>query len=137
MQVCIADVAATGVDLRIPGALDQIAANFQQRLSGGATDVGSQTRTVLNVARQAGGAPGAALLEAARGFTAGNDRAAGNGSLMRTGIVALTHLGDAAEMAEAATAVSALTHPDPDCADACVLCYGRALDCRCERADGP
>ncbi|MFI6358226.1 ADP-ribosylglycohydrolase family protein [Streptomyces sp. NPDC050743] len=125
MQLCIADVAATGADLRTPEALDQIAANFQQWLSGGATDVGSQTRTVLDAARRAGGAPGAALSEAARGFTAGNDRAAGNGSLMRTGIVALAHLGDAAEMAEAATAVSALTHPDPDCADACVLwCSG-------------
>ncbi|MFD7001575.1 ADP-ribosylglycohydrolase family protein [Streptomyces mirabilis] len=125
MQVCIADVAATGADLRTPGALDQTAANFQQWLSGGATDVGSQTRTVLDAARRASGAPGAALLEAARGFTAGNDRAAGNGSLMRTGIVALAHLGDAAEMAEAATAVSSLTHPDPDCADACVLwCSG-------------
>jgi ADP-ribosylglycohydrolase len=44
---------------------------------------------------------------------------------MRTGIVALGHLGDAVEMAEAAIAVSALTHPDPDCADACVLwCSG-------------
>ncbi|MFE0546557.1 ADP-ribosylglycohydrolase family protein [Streptomyces sp. NPDC058891] len=125
MQLCIADVAATGADLRTSEALDQIAANFQQWLSGGATDVGSQTRTVLDAARRAGGAPGAALLEAARGFTAGNDRAAGNGSLMRTGIVALAHLGDVAEMAEAATAVSALTHPDPDCADACVLwCSG-------------
>ncbi|KUJ38408.1 ribosylglycohydrolase [Streptomyces sp. NRRL F-5122] len=125
MQVCIAEVAATGADLRTPEALDQIAANFQQWLSGGATDVGSQTRTVLDVARRAGGAPGAALSEAAREFTTGNDRAAGNGSLMRTGIVALAQLADAEEMAEAATAVSALTHPDPDCADACVLwCSG-------------
>jgi ADP-ribosylglycohydrolase len=125
MQVCIADVAATGADLRTPEALDRIAANFQQWLSGGASDVGSQTRVVLHGALRVGGSPGAALLEAARGFTAGRDRAAGNGSLMRTGIVALAHLGDAVEMAEAATAVSALTHPDPDCADACVLwCSG-------------
>lgn len=125
MQVCIAEVAATGADLRAPEALDAIAANFQRWLGDGASDVGQQTRTVLNAARGAGGAQGAALLDAARSFTADNDRAAGNGSLMRTGIVALAHLGDLAAMAEAATAVSALTHPDPDCADACVLwCSG-------------
>ncbi|MGW7258691.1 ADP-ribosylglycohydrolase family protein [Streptomyces sp. NPDC054834] len=125
MQVCIAEVAAGGADLRTPEALDAIAVNFQGWLSGGASDVGAQTRAVLSAARRAPGAPGAALLDAARLFTAANERSAGNGSLMRTGIVALGHLGDAFEMAEAATAVSALTHPDPDCADACVLwCSG-------------
>ncbi|MEU5591493.1 ADP-ribosylglycohydrolase family protein [Streptomyces sp. NPDC020298] len=125
MQVCIAEVAATGADLRTPQALDAIAGNFRRWLDGGASDVGSQTRAVLQAAGRASGAPGAAMLEAARHFSAGHDRSAGNGSLMRTGIVALAHLGDAGAMAEAAVAVSALTHPDPDCADACVLwCSG-------------
>ncbi|MGW9496164.1 ADP-ribosylglycohydrolase family protein [Streptomyces prasinus] len=125
MQVCIADVAATGADLRAPEALDAIAANFQRWLREGASDVGNQTKAVLNAAGRAPGAPGAAMLEVARSFTAAKANSAGNGSLMRTGIVALAHLGDAAEMAEAAVAVSALTHPDPDCADACVLwCSG-------------
>ncbi|MET8288369.1 ADP-ribosylglycohydrolase family protein [Streptomyces sp. NPDC005132] len=125
MQVCIARVAAGGADLRTPEALDAIATNFQGWLSGGASDVGSQTRAVLGAAGRAPGAPGTAMLDAARLFNTANERNAGNGSLMRTGIVALAHLGDAAEMAEAATAVSALTHPDPDCADACVLwCSG-------------
>ncbi|MEU9247114.1 ADP-ribosylglycohydrolase family protein [Streptomyces sp. NPDC048385] len=65
------------------------------------------------------------MLGAARDYAAHHPQSAGNGSLMRTGIVALAHLGDAAAMAEAAVAVSALTHPDPDCADACVLwCSG-------------
>ncbi|WP_112466841.1 ADP-ribosylglycohydrolase family protein [Streptomyces triticisoli] len=125
MQVCIADVAATGADLRAPEALDAIAANFQRWLREGASDVGNQTKAVLNAAGRAPGTPGAAMLEVARSFTAAKANSAGNGSLMRTGIVALAHLGDAAEMAEAAVAVSALTHPDPDCADACVLwCSG-------------
>ncbi|GHD87285.1 ADP-ribosylglycohydrolase family protein [Streptomyces naganishii] len=125
MQVCVAEVAATGADLRTPEALDAVAANFRRWLAGGASDVGAQTRTVLGAAERAPGSPGAALLAAARDFSDGNDRAAGNGSLMRTGVVALAHLGDAVEMAEAARAVSALTHPDPDCADACVLwCAG-------------
>ncbi|MGW1534215.1 ADP-ribosylglycohydrolase family protein [Streptomyces aureus] len=125
MQVCVAQVAATGADLRSPGALDAIADGFQGWLSGGASDVGAQTKAVLNSARRGGGTSGAALREAAREFTAGKTHSAGNGSLMRTGIVALAHLGDATVMAEAAIVVSALTHPDPDCADACVLwCSG-------------
>ncbi|MFB7115282.1 ADP-ribosylglycohydrolase family protein [Streptomyces sp. NPDC056291] len=125
MQVCITEVAATGADLRTPEALDAVAANFQRWLSGGASDVGNQTKAVLNAAGRAPGAPGAAMLETARSFTAAKANSAGNGSLMRTGIVALAHLGDVAAMAEAAVAVSALTHPDPDCADACVLwCSG-------------
>ncbi|MFJ4982361.1 ADP-ribosylglycohydrolase family protein [Streptomyces sp. NPDC088732] len=125
MQVCIAEVAATGADLRTPEALDAIAANFQGWLSEGASDVGNQTSVILSTAARAPGSAGTAMREAAREYTAGNLRSAGNGSLMRTGIVALAHLGDAAAMAEAAVAVSALTHPDPDCADACVLwCSG-------------
>ncbi|SNS26960.1 ADP-ribosylglycohydrolase family protein [Actinacidiphila glaucinigra] len=125
MQVCIAQVAATGADLRSPEALDAVAANFQGWLSGGASDVGNQTSLVLSTAARAPGSAGTAMREAAREYTAGNARSAGNGSLMRTGIVALAHLGDPAAMAEAAIAVSALTHPDPDCADACVLwCSG-------------
>ncbi|MGW2354539.1 ADP-ribosylglycohydrolase family protein [Actinacidiphila glaucinigra] len=125
MQVCVAQVAATGADLRGPEALDAIAAGFQRWLSEGASDVGNQTRTVLGAAGRLPGSPAEALREAARRYAAGHRLTAGNGSLMRTGIVALAHLGDPAAMAEAATAVSALTHPDPDCADACVLwCSG-------------
>ncbi|WP_437035544.1 ADP-ribosylglycohydrolase family protein [Streptomyces sp. enrichment culture] len=79
----------------------------------------------MGAARGTPGAPGAAVLDAAHLFAVGNDRSAGNRSLMRIGVVALGHFGDAAEMAQAATAVSALIHPDLDCADACVLwCSG-------------
>ncbi|MFG2470129.1 ADP-ribosylglycohydrolase family protein [Streptomyces canus] len=125
MQVCIAEVTATGTDLRSPEALDAVAANFQRWLSEGASDVGNQTKAVLNAAGRVSAGAGAAMLGAARDYAASHPQSAGNGSLMRTGIVALAHLGDAAEMAKAAVAVSALTHPDPDCADACVLwCSG-------------
>jgi len=48
-------------------------------------------------------------------------RTAGNGSLTRTGPVALAHLGDPPAIVEAARAVSALTHADPMGGDACVL----------------
>ncbi|MFF5158533.1 hypothetical protein ACFY3N_20320 [Streptomyces sp. NPDC000348] len=47
-----------------------------------------QTRAVLG----APGALGAAMLDAAHPFTAGNDRSVGNRPLMRTGVVALGHL---------------------------------------------
>ncbi|MEU6476102.1 ADP-ribosylglycohydrolase family protein [Streptomyces sp. NPDC047017] len=125
MHVCVAEVAATGVDLRSPGALDAVAVNFRRWLDEGASDVGAQTRAVLGAARWASGGAGGALRAAARAYAGRHPLSAGNGSLMRTGIVALAHLGDPAAMAEAAVAVSALTHPDPDCADACVLwCSG-------------
>jgi ADP-ribosylglycohydrolase len=107
MAVCIAEVAATGADLREEMALDAIAERFTHWLRGGASDVGMQTRKVLQGVLDAGG------------------RSAGNGSLMRTAPVALAHLGDADAMAEAAREVSALTHFDDLAADACVLwCAG-------------
>lgn len=125
MHTCIAEVAATGRDLRDAEALDAIATNFLGWISGGASDVGSQTRSVLSAARQGRGAPGAVMLEASRRFTATHARSSGNGSLMRTGIVALAYLDDPQAMAEAAATVSELTHADPDCLDACVLwCSG-------------
>src|SRR5882724_11695836 len=46
---------------------------------------------------------------------------AGNGSLMRTAPVALAYLGDPSGLTEAAAAVSALTHHDPEAGEACVL----------------
>ena len=46
---------------------------------------------------------------------------AGNGSLMRTGPVALAHLGDSEAIVEAARTISCLTHADPTAGDACTL----------------
>jgi len=48
MAVCIANVAATGVDLRSPETLDAIADGFLHWMIGGATDVGNLTRGVLS-----------------------------------------------------------------------------------------
>jgi ADP-ribosylglycohydrolase len=126
MAVCIAEVSATGADLREEAALDRIAANFVRWRAEGATDIGIQTRRVLEAVqgRPAEGL-GAAVREAARALHAETGKSAGNGSLMRTGIVALAYLDDAAAMAEAARAVSDLTHFDPLAGDGCVLwCAG-------------
>jgi ADP-ribosylglycohydrolase len=125
MAVCIAEVAATGADLRTPEALDRIAANFLRWYRSGPADIGNQTRTVLSDTARTSGPMGQAMLAVSRRHAASHPMSAGNGSLMRTGIVALAYLDDADAMAEAAAVVSELTHADPDCADACVLwCAG-------------
>ena len=100
--------------------VDSIEAGFRAWFASGPADVGAQTRAVLR-------SPGS-LAPAAAAFTAGRpNRAAGNGSLMRTGPIALAHPGDPAAIAELAATVSSLTHPDPDCVDACVL-WSVAID---------
>jgi ADP-ribosyl-[dinitrogen reductase] hydrolase len=51
MALCIARVAATGVDLSSEIALDDVAQAFLDWQAGGATDIGNQTRTVLTGTR--------------------------------------------------------------------------------------
>ena len=82
-------------------------------------DVGIQTRAVLSAA---GRDPTGATMTARRATVhARTGRTAGNGSLMRTGPVALAYLDDPAALVEAATAVSALTHYDQRAQEACAL----------------
>ena len=118
--VCIAEVAATGADLRSPEALEQIAQGFLRWYDQGPPDIGNQTRSVLG---NTGVGVGAAerMLAVSRRLHERTGHTAGNGSLMRTAPVALAHLGDADAIAAAARAVSALTHFDPFAGDACVL----------------
>ena len=70
-----------------------------------------------------GGVSGAAAaaLAASADLHERTGHTAGNGSLMRTAPVALAYLDDAAGLVEAARAVSALTHFDPEAGEACVL----------------
>lgn len=117
--VAIAEVAATGADLRTSAALDAVAAGFAEWYAGGPADVGIQTARVLAAAGgpPAGGATpegmAGRMTAAARSVHESTGRSAGNGSLMRTGPVALAHLDDPAVLVDAAMAVSALTHTDP------------------------
>lgn len=117
--VAIARVAATGADLRTPAALDAVAAGFAEWYAGDPADVGIQTARVLAAVGRppsTGEAPtGMAerMRAAARSVHESTGRSAGNGSLMRTGPVALAHLDDPAALVDAAMAVSALTHTDP------------------------
>jgi ADP-ribosylglycohydrolase len=67
-----------------------------------------------------------AIRVAARHQHERSGQSAGNGSLLRTAPVALAFLHDPAGLAEAARAVSRLTHCDEDAGDACVI-WGLAL----------
>jgi ADP-ribosylglycohydrolase len=99
--------------------LDEIVAAWIE-WSRTAADVGVQTRQVLAEAARNGGTAAAARV-ASRTLHERTGRSAGNGSLMRTAPVALAHLHDADALAEAARALSSLTHWDDDAGDACVL----------------
>lgn len=120
MAVAVAEVAATGADLRTQEALDEIGRGFLRWYASGPPDVGIQTRGVLGAAA-GDSAVAAALSRTARELHERTGRTAGNGSLMRTAPVALAHLGDTDAIDEAARAVSALTHYDPVAGEACVL----------------
>ena len=118
MAVTVAEVAGTGLDLRGTEALNAIAVRWAA-WARDAADVGIQTRAVLSAA---GRKPtGAALTAAAAALHARSGRSGGNGSLMRTAPIALAYLDDPDGLVEAAHAVSALTHYDPEAGEACAL----------------
>src|SRR6516225_3124768 len=119
MAIAIAEVAATGADLRDEEALDAIAQRWHD-WSHDAKDVGVQTRSVLSRAGRHGISAQTAREESAA-LHQRSGRTAGNGSLMRTAPVALVYLDDEAALVEAARGVSELTHYDPEAGDACVL----------------
>lgn len=123
MAACIARVSATGADLTSAAALDQIAAAFLAWQRGGATDIGMQTSQVLGRVQRPDDIDGLGrrLTDAAAAHHAGGARTAGNGALMRGGIIGLTRLDDRDATAAAATAVAELTHTDPLAAESCVL----------------
>ncbi|GIG37160.1 ADP-ribosylglycohydrolase family protein [Cellulomonas pakistanensis] len=121
MSVVVARVAARGGGLRSEAELDEIAAGFEAWRTGGASDVGTQTAAVLAGAGRRAGAPAARLRAAAAELHAATGRTAGNGALMRTGVVGLVALDDRAATAAAARVVAELTHPDPLAGDSCVL----------------
>ncbi|WP_255432245.1 ADP-ribosylglycohydrolase family protein [Cellulomonas sp. SLBN-39] len=110
------DAARDGV--RLVDRLDALVGRWVD-WSRSAADVGAQTRRVLDacVDDPTAGAARAAADALHERF----GRSGGNGSLMRTAPVALAHLDDVDAMVEAARAVSALTHHDPEAGDACVL----------------
>ncbi len=120
MAIVIARAAADRLDLRSAAAQDQIAADWAE-WAATARDVGVQTRSVLSAAAASGRVDAASVRAAAKAEHERTGHTAGNGSLMRTAPVALAYLHDPDGLAEAAAALSALTHFDPEAGEACVL----------------
>lgn len=119
MAWCIADVAASGADLRSEEALTAIARRFRDWFETEPADIGIQTSRVLNIA---GPSPTAErLLYVSQALHEQTGHTAGNGSLMRTAPVALPYLDAPPAVAEAAFAISSLTHSDPQAGEACAL----------------
>lgn len=117
--MAIAQVAATGVDLRKAESLSGVAQGFADWFAGGPADVGIQTAQVLS---KAGRNPtGSAMAEAARQVHERTGRSAGNGALMRQGPVSIAYLDDPAGLVEASRAVAALTHFESVGQDACAV----------------
>lgn len=120
MAIAIAEIAATGSDLRDSNAQDALVARWHG-WSLKSKDVGIQTRSVLTAAHRAGGITARRCRDEARALHEQTGRTAGNGSLMRTAPVALAYLDDVDAIVPAARAISDLTHADPEAGDAAVL----------------
>ena len=97
--------------------LDRIDTAMLDWIRSGPRDVGNQTRAVLSTAARSGDT----VRTAAARYQERHPDAAGNGALMRTGPVALAHLGDPAAVAALAVDVAAATHPHRDSVEACAL----------------
>jgi ADP-ribosylglycohydrolase len=120
MTLCVARVAAEGLDLASPEALDQVAEAFEAWLAEGATDVGAQTRTILTRAAQLDGRPHERLIRTSEELHQRTGLTAGNGALMRTSVVGISRVDDRDATARAARAVAELTHTDPLAADSSI-----------------
>lgn len=116
MAITILEVAAKHGTLITSEAAAAVGERFLDWYRSGPRDVGIQTSMVL---RQA--AFGADVAKIAARELEKKPHGAGNGSLMRTGPVALAHLGNDDELVMAARMMSVLTHPNPYAVDACVL----------------
>ena len=120
MAVCVAEVAATGADLTGAEALDAVADRFIGWRRDGASDIGVSTSAALRGIEPGPGSAGR-LAANAQWVFASTGKGAGNGGLMRTGIIALSALGDRRQTARAARAVCELTHADALAAESCIL----------------
>lgn len=126
MSVPVLEALAAGRDLGEDETLGGIVRRWID-WSHGSKDVGIQTREVLAITeasttgQSSNTEVAVACRAAARRVHERTGRSAGNGSLMRTGPVALGCLDDPDALVRAARAVSDLTHFEQDAVDACVL----------------
>lgn len=122
MAVPLLNAAERAIDTgsELTDQFDEIAAAWVE-WARAAADVGNQTRRVLGSAASHGEPTAAGLAASSQRLHQSTGRTAGNGSLMRTSPVALSYLGRDDDLADAARAVSELTHWDTEAGDACVL----------------
>ena len=124
MAIPILEAIARGDSLQDAGVLAQLASRWWE-WSLTAPDVGAQTRAVLAPITTVGtdAVTEQFMRDQARAVHEQSGRSGGNGSLMRTGPVALAYLGEGleADLAEAAGRVAQLTHWEDDNVDAVVL----------------
>jgi ADP-ribosyl-[dinitrogen reductase] hydrolase len=116
MSVAILESAAKNGTLTSTGAVQDVSRRFLEWYESSPRDIGVHTCEVLALASN-----GTPMVDAAREIQRRDPGNAGNGSLMRTGPVALAYLGDAESLIHAATTLSALTHSSRDAVEACVL----------------
>ncbi|MGO3325372.1 ADP-ribosylglycohydrolase family protein [Gordonia sp. (in: high G+C Gram-positive bacteria)] len=124
MMMSVARAGAHHGTLLTQTALDEVADGFLEWFASDPPDVGNQTRRVLSDSlrhRSATESIGQTMLRMSTALRQSGTRTGGNGALMRTAPVALAHLNDRDTLAQAASAVAALTHSDDDAEDACVL----------------
>ncbi len=105
-QMAVAILTALAHPDTAADPLPAIEQGFRDWYRSGPADVGTQTRQVL------GTPPPTSLAEAAAAYRDRRpDRAAGNGSLMRTGPVALAHPDDPGRIAALARSLGVRAHP--------------------------
>lgn len=100
-------------------SLDEVAKEFKHWYDTDGAGIGIQTRAIFNQVVDFSRAE--QLIQQAELFVDTHEKAAGNGSLMRTGIVALPFLSSGETIGSVASQVSALTHADIDCREACII----------------
>ena len=118
MAMPILQVLADGRTLGDSAALDEIVTRWRD-WSTTAKDVGTQTRSILSPLTET---TADAALARSKAVHESTGRSAGNGSLMRTGPVALGYLDRSPEeLVAAAGRVAQLTHWEDDNVDACAI----------------
>lgn len=124
MAVAVAEGVVAGGGDRAR-TLDAIASGFLRWFDDGPADIGNQTAAVLAATRRFVGpdepGAGAVMTQEAAAHAARHPHSAGNGALMRTGVVALAHLDDRDALAGLTRDVALLTHADPLAVESCVL----------------
>lgn len=121
LAIPVAQAVIRGYDLRAESTLDRIVAEWAD-----AANTGPFAGLQLGAAPTGHDPTAAGARRAARARHDRVGRSAGTGCLLRTAPVALAYLHEPGALADAARALSELTHCDADAGDACVL-WGLAI----------